>query len=548
MRFKDTLDFGKIKGSFGVISEIAPSDPYFSIIIPAKDAEDTLSRAVESLQIQSEVEHEILIIENGSSDSTLAIAKHYEMTDSRIRSFHLDEANISNARNLGLSHARGDYILFCDADDWYLPFALSRLHEALDENRVDLLFSFAEYHIIQNSGEVFSVEPSALIKSAFFTGSGLSETNPYKTDEKVPVARPWAIAYQRSFIKKHSLRFDPRCRTAQDLIFNLDCLTNECTVNVLDCPVYYYTYRPNSNCKRIDSSLVKDKCDFASVFIERVNSWNLDSNQRNDAHIFIIDCIISMMPLNMPLKQAEAAIDYILSFINQSKTKTLLTTINEMLPCRKDIRNQLYHIAVTSLLAGDLESVLKASYSLSLLNKRDLPYLDVRLDLRLSVICHLYNSEESIKNLVDSFQNQTISDIEMIIIDDRGQKDSLVILRKVSERDRRIKIITNRAHLDTAASYNAGMAFAHGKYLLFTEENDEFENDLLEKLLHEKSKGLPIRIPVRIMGSHNRILYRRDVLIERNNRFKDIGSDCSPVLCEPYDDRPKIPHCLKDLK
>jgi glycosyltransferase involved in cell wall biosynthesis len=92
--------------------------PRFSVIIPAYNSAATLTRAVESVLAQSWPAHEIIVIDDGSIDDTLCVARGF---GDRVRVIHQPNAGVSTARNRGAEAATGDWLAFLDADDWYYP-------------------------------------------------------------------------------------------------------------------------------------------------------------------------------------------------------------------------------------------------------------------------------------------------------------------------------------------------------------------------------------------------------------------------------------------
>lgn len=91
-----------------------------SVIIPVYNCENTLRRCVESVLRQTETHLEILLIDDGSSDGSGAIADSY-CSDARVRVFHKENGGLSSARNYGLDRATGAFVAFVDADDWIEP-------------------------------------------------------------------------------------------------------------------------------------------------------------------------------------------------------------------------------------------------------------------------------------------------------------------------------------------------------------------------------------------------------------------------------------------
>jgi len=89
-----------------------------SVIVPVYNAEKYLEECVESILQQSFASIEILLINDGSRDSSGIMCDSFAKKDSRIRVFHKDNGGVSSARNLGLDNARGEWICFVDSDDW----------------------------------------------------------------------------------------------------------------------------------------------------------------------------------------------------------------------------------------------------------------------------------------------------------------------------------------------------------------------------------------------------------------------------------------------
>lgn len=93
-------------------------NPIISVIVPAYNAEKYLRRCIDSILAQTFTDFELLLIDDGSTDKSGEICDEYADKDARIRVFHKANGGVSSARNVGLDNALGEYICFCDADDW----------------------------------------------------------------------------------------------------------------------------------------------------------------------------------------------------------------------------------------------------------------------------------------------------------------------------------------------------------------------------------------------------------------------------------------------
>jgi peptidoglycan/xylan/chitin deacetylase (PgdA/CDA1 family) len=118
--------------------------PPVSVVVPAHDAEATLAEALDSLLAQTYEEWEAVVVDDGSADATASIAGGYAARDPRFRVISRDRGGASAARNTGIDAAKGEWLLFLDADDWLLPQMLERLVEIVGaDTRVDAAFGLA---------------------------------------------------------------------------------------------------------------------------------------------------------------------------------------------------------------------------------------------------------------------------------------------------------------------------------------------------------------------------------------------------------------------
>jgi peptidoglycan/xylan/chitin deacetylase (PgdA/CDA1 family)/GT2 family glycosyltransferase len=112
-----------------------------SVVIPARNATETISETLQSLLVQSSDHWEAIVVDDGSTDETAALASRFAGCDARIRCVSQNQGGVSAARNKGVELARSDWVLFLDADDWLLPAYLERMHAVLESSgNVDAAF------------------------------------------------------------------------------------------------------------------------------------------------------------------------------------------------------------------------------------------------------------------------------------------------------------------------------------------------------------------------------------------------------------------------
>ncbi|MEP0917141.1 glycosyltransferase [Leptolyngbya sp. DQ-M1] len=126
--------------------------PVISVIIPVFNGEHTITETVQSVLNQTFTELEIIVIDDGSQDSTLSVVS--SITDTRVKVFSYDNAGVSTSRNRGFAHATGEYISFLDADDLWTPNKLEAQYQALQLHpQAAVAYSWVDY--IDQDGKFF---------------------------------------------------------------------------------------------------------------------------------------------------------------------------------------------------------------------------------------------------------------------------------------------------------------------------------------------------------------------------------------------------------
>ncbi len=109
-----------------------------SVIIPVYNAADSLERTIDSVLNQSFSDYEILLVNDGSTDNSATVIDMYATTDERIHAYHQENKGTSGARNTGVRHAQGEFLLFLDSDDEILPDLLADFEAIVSKEAIDL--------------------------------------------------------------------------------------------------------------------------------------------------------------------------------------------------------------------------------------------------------------------------------------------------------------------------------------------------------------------------------------------------------------------------
>ncbi|MBR5301425.1 MAG: glycosyltransferase [Clostridia bacterium] len=226
--------------------------PKVSVIIPVYNCEAFLPQCVDSLRAQSLQEIEMIFVCDASPDDSLAILRRYEQMDSRIRVIAFEKnRGVSAARNAGIELAAGEYVIFCDSDDWVEPQMYERLYTMAAQHDADIAFCrvFKDYANKQEN-----------VPLGFATGTRFDETAIRKTLIPAMLSKetdsddlPLSGYTPRNLFKRETLqnhRFREEIRYAEDLLFIIECMLDSRAAVALDEAYYHYRFHGGSVTKR----------------------------------------------------------------------------------------------------------------------------------------------------------------------------------------------------------------------------------------------------------------------------------------------------------
>jgi glycosyltransferase involved in cell wall biosynthesis len=181
-----------------------------SVMMPAYNAEQYIAQAIESVLAQSYPHWELVVVDDGSTDNTAAIAARF--TDPRIKVIHQANAGEAAARNTALQHMQGEYVAFLDADDVYLPNHLETTVSFLEENK-DYDGVYTDGHYCNQEGK--QLKTLSKRRRGPFQGWIFPEVV-RGSDVFGP---PVCVVLRRNLIVQHDLRFDEDITIGPDWVF-----------------------------------------------------------------------------------------------------------------------------------------------------------------------------------------------------------------------------------------------------------------------------------------------------------------------------------------
>ena len=209
-------------------------NPLLSVIIPVYNAQDVLAAAVESVLSQGIDAVEVILVNDGSRDGSLEICQEYARNDPRFRVINQANSGPGAARNAGLFHASGQYVLFVDSDDSLQPGTLNCLLQTVQADQADL--AIAHFNILMNNQTLdrgFIKDDCVLERDAFFHVLAQRPGSYY-------YSALWNKLYSNQIIRDNKIVFDQSFTWGEDFDFNMHYYRFVNSVSFFKEPIYNY--------------------------------------------------------------------------------------------------------------------------------------------------------------------------------------------------------------------------------------------------------------------------------------------------------------------
>lgn len=227
-----------------------------SVIVPVYNTEDYLPRCIESILGQTYQNIEIVLVDDGSTDSSLCICEKYAGRDSRVVVIKQENKGNNAARKAGLKACTGEYITFVDSDDWIGSNLVALLYEQAIENYADMVVSNVMMIRVEGTEEerrnlidagVYE-RPRDAVKKLFFKSS-----KPGNEDCKYGIL-PFIFAklYRKDLLVQSMGRIEDRMQFDEDRALVWTCLMQDITVVFVDAMEYYYCQRQEGLVRSVD--------------------------------------------------------------------------------------------------------------------------------------------------------------------------------------------------------------------------------------------------------------------------------------------------------
>ncbi len=418
-----------------------------SVIIPVYNASKYLRQCINSVLGQTLKNIEVICIDDGSIDNSLEILKEYQIKDNRIIVCTQENSGAAVARNKGLDIAKGDYIAFMDPDDYYpdRDVLFSIYERACDNNALIAGGSLALDRNESHYKPTYETQDER-----FFDKDAFIKYEDYQYDFYYQ-----RFIYKKKLIDENNIRF-PLYRRGQDVPFFVKAMLSA---------KEFYAMERKTYCYRVGHKNINWQNNIIAIHA-----------------ILATNEIIEIAKNNNLERLLDRGISRLLRYSNE------ILNYNGDLEVLKIIYDVIENLEVDNDEKTNYEKIVlleKIQFLLKIKSSKEKRKIEIVAGkgffAKVSVIIPVYNVEKYLAECLDSISDQTLKDIEIICVNDGSSDNSLNILKRYADIDKRI-IVLSQENGGLSVARNTGINFAHGKYIYFCDSDDKLELTALEEL------------------------------------------------------------------
>lgn len=310
---------------------------FVSIIVPVYDVEEYLVECIESILAQTWKHFEIILVDDGSTDSSGKMCDEYAEKYNCIFVIHKKNGGLSSARNAGIDVARGNYLAFIDSDDVVHPDYLRELVKIVEKENADLVAcdfcvgTLCQWNVTPEIRYDIRCNKDALRKM---------------NDNDVVVTVAWNKLYQAKFFKQYGLRY-PEGKIHEDMFLTPQVLCHTEKMVITNQKLYFYRQRKNSIMNSSFSMKQLDALDAIEFRIKLFENWDEKKLQMQECESYI-----------RKVKELYVKMENIETSEYEEAKKKLRAKMNAIF-AQKDIFNMLswkYKLKLIAFLVGKNEN------------------------------------------------------------------------------------------------------------------------------------------------------------------------------------------------
>ena len=250
-----------------------------SLVVPIYNVESYLRMCLDSIEQQTYSNIEVLLINDGSPDSSGEICQEYVTRDSRFRYFEKENGGLSDARNYGIDCSKGKFLTFIDSDDWIEPTYVEDMYQAALNNNSEIVvsnytrFDVEENHYLIHVGDNYYEET--------YEGKELINRLPLLERSDCSFVTSWGILFSRSLFD--NIKF-PKGKLTEDSRTNYKLFAKSSRSTYINKSLYIYRVgREGSTINTVTEKLLIDKleCVLERLAIYTIKGWNSFDEKEN---------------------------------------------------------------------------------------------------------------------------------------------------------------------------------------------------------------------------------------------------------------------------
>jgi len=444
--------------------------PLVSIILPVYNVEEFIEQGMDSLIGQTLKRIEIIAVDDGSTDRSLEILKGYAARDSRVKVFTQKNKFAGAARNLGLSHARGEYVIFLDSDDFFEPDLAREAYLAAKRHKADVVLFGARH---------FNHTTKEFKEAKWLLNNHLApKRQPFNyrrcpdTLYRITTPAPWTKMFRREFVQGWNLQFQ-RIQNANDLFFTYSALAMAQRIVTVNKALVNYRVGLQTN-------LQTTKKKYPFCFYDAYKAWHdkladlgaLDTLRRSYVNVALSGCMHNL--------RSNKDLDVKRTVFDRLKEEILEALEIPGHPASYYDSAENYQ-DMLMILNGTFEDYLASTEKKDTAPRVFIPQKTGDAPV-VSIVMPVCNGEKYLSQTLASIQNQSFEDFEVICVDCGSGDGSLELLNRTAALDKRFSV-SQMETVSTGAARNFGFSQVRGQYTLFLDSDDLCHKDLLTKLL-----------------------------------------------------------------
>jgi len=311
-------------------------EPLLSIIVPIYNVEQYVDKCIQSILNQTYQNLEIILVDDGATDRSGSIADSYAAKDKRIKVFHKENGGLSDARNYGLDHVTGDYILFVDSDDFIENTMCERLFAVANSTNADIVS--CNYYIYREDDDISIHTMSVQDDTRTFTGMDMLRYYLLKT-EPFDLNVVWNKLFKSELFNGTVLVRFPKGRVQEDNFTIFRLFLNANTIVTVNEPLYYYVQRAGSIMANFSRRFMTDTVE-SHIYM---NDYLMDhcSSVKNELQLYLLNSYVELSRRVCANKCKTEYKDLLTQYKHYVLNHTADTSHNPLWKCKQYIKRLL---------------------------------------------------------------------------------------------------------------------------------------------------------------------------------------------------------------